>query len=369
MSEPIQPPMATDPNPAVSVGLSAPAERRRLLGRAFLKLLSESPAPMSDLKSLRGQMGEMADYLLRFRDPASRAGKLTEAGRETLTGVFVYWVGLATGLVFPPVGLLIGVLGSAGLAKGYKRLCETRRDFEFLRTFFSCLLLMEQADNKITDLERKQMDAFIESLPISEADRNELRKLRIKRIDDVVFPGWFEFSHARTILSGCWSLSSCDGIAAEEIAVFRAISGKLGVTPKELKSIQEEATQAVEAYEKRILRTALIAPLLWSGAHERRNDIVEILGSLSVRRFSGKEMLNSLAEMERDPVQQKTLIGDAKSEQAVLGSSLLLCKALADDDGARKAGEAFLEKARELKWEAGGREFLEIVDEVFARVG
>lgn len=350
-------------------GAGGPADNRRSFAKAFLKLLSGVSSPMSDLKSLRGQAEGIVERLLGERVPLSKTGRLVDGGRMTLAGALVYWTGFAAGVMNAPLGLLIGVFGSAGLISGYQKICQTRRDFEFLRTYYSCLLLMEQADNIITELERKQMDAFLESLPITEKDKAELQEIKIKSVDEIEFPNWFEFSQARMILTGCCCLSYCDGIAAEELAVFQAIGEKLGVNPKELKTIRQDAMQAVDALENDVLRMGLTSFLLWPGAGEHRAEMAELLSFLSVRNASSESIQKALSALEDDGERKMLLFGGELPGEAPLAAGYTLCRTLADDAGGRRAGEIFLAHCRRLERESQGREFLEMVDGMLARCG
>ncbi len=364
MSENIAEPVVVSPNPT---------DPQVIFTKLFLKALISTGAKFPIEAPFRKNLREMSDNLAEtIRANQSVVSKVGKGGTVAAVSTLVYWLGFYAGhLWFPPAGLAFALLGAAGITTGYKMICEGRRDFEFISLYYSCLLLMQGADNVISDQERKVVASFLDSLSLKEKQREALAKIQIRSLDDISVPNWLDADQKRALFMGCWSLVYCDGVADVETRLFSEMARKFGIDESLEAAIKKEAEANVEAIEEKILRTGATVMAFATSELVDPEAVIDLVSSLSIKvvsRETTRERMKAAAPAAGSPAGAPNQEEEPAALPTILMSSYVMSRGLlrGKSDAGPELDAKFLEHCRKSGAEALGKEFPAFAGEAFS---
>lgn len=274
----------------------------------------------------RSDWSEQCDFWLKSLDELALAAeqmtfdkslKFSQrkiGGSTMIGGSIAYWLGwLALPMWFPALGAALGTAGAVGLLAGFKWWSDAHRNYEFIRVCYAGLLTMEMADGVITREEQQQLNEFISSLPLTIAEKEELKSIEPVNIDALSVPDWLNSDQKRVILSTCWSLACCDGVDSSEEKLYDKLANRLRINFEERELIKAKVAKVIAIVEQRLEKMfAVSSYLIAESCQDNPDQIRQIQGNISdillginpnsssdnpkLKPTSGKAQLADLAE-------------------------------------------------------------------------
>ena len=270
-----------------------------ILASSLVRYLVSQTLPLSQALKNSDQLKQIAQEIRRAVS-ASEVSLPAATKGHTLTavGTLMYWLGFYAGYTVAPVlGLAIVLLGSAGISAGYKCTCEAWRNFGFLQLYYSCLLLMQNADRIVTDQERRIMDEFLLSLELSELEKAKLRNMKTPTLESIEIPDWVDADQRKSILSGCWSLVYCDGVSPVEEDFFNRLANRFQVSVEEAEALKKQAMQLVNRQEEKLLKLGTWVQAL-IGPGNLPHPILEVITQTSFKVSHREALMEALQKPE-----------------------------------------------------------------------
>ncbi len=337
--------------------------------RLFVKSVISTKTGFFISKEFKSDLlGLMKNLMASIKAHHSQISGVAKGGTIAAGFTLLYWLGCYAGLTFfPPIGFAVAVLGAAGVTSGYKLICDSQRNYEFIKVYYSCLLLLEAADNVFSDQEKKMMGEFVASLPLNDRERSDLLATKIPKLEELQIPNWLSEEQKRTILLGCWSLVYCDGVAPVETDLFGRLGGKFGFDPREIEEIKSDAQRSIESLEQAMVDAGAVACKLMPKENKAiENRIIELLTSLSIKIVSPGEIEERFRAKLKSEGLFKELEKDPPAFETVLAGAYIMGKGLfgGEDFFASSFTIHFVETADRIGRQREGREFLKTVDEI-----
>ncbi len=344
----------THPNPNVP-NATATAEAARMTGhlvQIILRRLVKSRQASEALAQVRDNAEVVAGILHASPQWRGRAAsKQQVAGGLKVGGSLLYWAGwIALPLWIPALGAAVGTLGAVGVVAGFKWWQDAHLNWEFLKTFYSFLQMMEMADGVVTAEERQYLNDFLLSLPLSARQRQELQAMPVNDIAKVEIPAWYEPAHRESIAAGCWSLAYCDGVAPTEEVLFARMAEKLRLTPETVRRIQEEVARLLDETEEILVHIGAETARLAAGLPvPARQFIIERLGPVNARSHS-EERLRQRISFDAPPPLPASIQESPALLDTVLAGAWLVASTLPEvpADDLQTWHKAFLARAASL---------------------
>lgn len=322
MPDPHAPVPTVDPAP-----VPAPAEA---LAQFLLKSLGTAADPEAALERALAAGPTLLRLLRPGAAPRLSGGRVTVAATGwMLGGTLVFWLGALTGqLWLPALGFALGTAGAAGMATGFARISDRDRRFLFLKAAYACLLLVENADGVCTERERRQLEEFIAALPLADDQRRELLAMPVPTLPSLPLPDFLDVEQKKTIVTACWSLAYCDGVAAPEVTAVGQVAGRLGLAPAECERLRLSVVQALDEAQEKLLCSAAQASALLPEIPQREERLLRLLVGASSRNDPPEQMRQELVGRAR----HYTPDASATLPVAVLAGAYIVVKALLEDD-------------------------------------
>lgn len=290
-----------------------------------------------------------------------------------------YWLGVVSiPLWVPAAGFAAGAIGTVSAIAGFKSWSDSKKYFDFIKVYYSCLTLMKKADREITDSEIEQIEEWIDSLKITDAQKEELQKIDVSYLSQVDFPTWLEHEHKLQIIKGCWALAYCDGLATQESNLMVNLGEKLEFTPDEITVIRDDVTKELEDRHSDLISIGTISSYLIPGMNdELREKMVDSLASLdTVAEAKGrlednikiaKKGVNTAVDVAAVVV---PLLTANPAAGKIISASYVLAKTLLSEQPEKmeEAKERFKEIENQMHQLPEGTEFMKETDELFANM-
>jgi hypothetical protein len=305
-------------------------ETCRGLTQAILRRLVRARNPGEALKALRENAPIVASQVIgAMGEQGRKASQQQLAGSLMVGSSLLYWAGWMTApLWVPTLGAAIGTLGAVGVVAGFKWWQDSHRNYEFLKVYYSFLLMMEMADGVISPEERRHLEDFLVSWPLSQAQRQELLDLKVPEVETFEVPSWLEASHREVILAGCYSLASCDGVAEVEETLYAKMAVRLGVPSERLMAIRTQVESLVEETEDILGAIGVGAVVLLHSTDEKqRRAIVSLLAQVN-SRSRGEERFWETLHLGNDTEIPAKFKEKSQDLDTILAGSYLLARGI-----------------------------------------
>jgi|GEM_PF-6321240 len=296
-------------------------------------------------------------------------GAISKVSEALLVGgSALYCVGMMTILIVPVVGYAIGGVGAYGAYYGYKALKDKERKFEFAKIFYSSLIIMKKADNQITEEEKRQLEFFFSSFDFTDKQISELMKIDTNSAKDLIVPKWFENEHKIAILTGSWSMASCDGISAHEEKAFASLGEVLGFTSDKMNEIKNSVTHDLDDAEQMLASIGMTTSSYLSGMTDvdRENSIL-FLSALNAKADSAKRLSERISFQSVFADTLKAYSGKKEMIRSVIAGSMVLAKCLdaASDSRVKIVDEKYQDICKTAGLEKEGEKYHNIINEIF----
>jgi len=237
------------------------------LGQAFVMIIGgllQSGSPEEYLKWAKNNAGNIAIGI--SSSVGAYAGAIGAmslwAGGLTKWGAFCYWAGVIAPPVWVPViGAGLGALAIAAVGKGSQFLLSSSKS-DVATLAYSVLLLMMNADGKVSEEEKRFMNDFLAKLELDQDKKEKLSKIKISSVDDLLIPSDLPRENAEKILKGVWGLALSDGLVASEVQMFEKISYKLNVDSAKQKTLKLEAESEIKLLQDSLVRVINLTNIL-----------------------------------------------------------------------------------------------------------
>lgn len=330
----------------------------RTMAKNFLRLLMSYPNPIEGLREIKTKLPELGKAIIPRKEASGKGwDDLLLGGTITFGSSALFWTGLtaASGLILPAVA---GTVGLVKLFQGVGKFSSAAKRFEFIKTYYTCLRVMERADNFSSEQEKKFLEALLTPLAVSEKERLELEELPVPKPENISIPGWLERDQKLTILQGCWGLLYCDAVTKEEEGAFSGLVARLGLTDVDLEKIRCDAQAAMDEQQKTVLRIGALADYLEGGMVNR--GIKDIIYALAVKAGTESQLAMSIQQLkEADRLGKEEILALPLGWQAA-GTAYFLCTipGISEDGPEQRENrdKRFQTLCKEMKLEKDGEE-------------
>jgi uncharacterized tellurite resistance protein B-like protein len=281
--------MTTVPSPT-----SLPTTRSAAFSRYVLTELVSSKCPLDALEEFGDRSREILDSFAE--KPAFAPGTLEVFLGGTLGwgSSFLLWLNhLGPHQVWlPVVGAFFGAAGLYRLIDGVEAKKADARRRELARIFLSCFKAIQNADNIITEPEKKVLKELLEAMYVDAEKLEDPTKFAPQALDQLVIPEWITDLDREYILQGSWALAYCDGIHEKEARTLEKIALLLDIAEDHFNQIKGTTMRALDDREQLITSVSTLIRLILPREHEK--EALELLFPLTLKRCTFQEFTNSL---------------------------------------------------------------------------
>lgn len=345
------------------------------VAKVFLRILGNSRNPVLTLDEIERNFDLLLNNILFEKHLTNTdVSALARPGTLFLSGTLVYWLGAIVGqLWIPALGFAIGALGAAGITAGFKIIYDQERDFQFLKLFYSCLVLMQKSDKVISDPEKKNLEAFVLALKIPESKKAELAAMSNENLEALEIPDWLTEDQKKNILMATWNSAVCDGVVMQESIFFSQLGDRMGFSLPQLEKIKHEAIREIEHLERNFIQMSAILSKLISGEKYQKRTVLDVLFFLFPRTMTSEKSEELIRTVFRKAETPQLLIGKLDQPIHVLIGSYVLYKACVESEeyAFPENGREYLECWQVIKQEGEedeGPEVKETIDKLFEEV-
>ncbi|MEW6708207.1 MAG: hypothetical protein AB1403_00130 [Candidatus Riflebacteria bacterium] len=236
----------------------------------------------------------------------------TQALIQAVPGAAMFWLGLYTGVFWLIPGVALGLAGSYLISDSINRIFSAGQEARFFRSMIYYLLRMENADGVISQAELVNLRALIEFIPTS----SEEKQLWLKAIEtpesykSLAPEGDFSEAETEKILSACWSLALCDGLAEPELQTFNAIAAELKASENLLTRVKNQVEKLVSEHSQTLWQTLKLARMINPEIVKGSEELYRITSLVSLKPIDQERFTRELNrnEVALNPLTQPGVI-------------------------------------------------------------
>lgn len=306
-------------------------------------LLSSAPenAWQKDFAEHCRKLGEES---LQLENLPSEIDQKNFAMAKAVPGIALFWLGIYTGTFWLVPGVALGVFSSYVIANCVNKIFSSGQEARFFRTLIYYLLRMENADGVISQAELSSLRGVIEFIPTSAKEKELWLKAAQtpEGYKELAPEGSFTEEEKEKILSACWSLALCDGLADSEKEMFKTIGAELNVSENKLEKVKQEVEKIFSEHEQTLWQAIKIARMLNSDIINRVDELYKLTALVSLKPLSRETFEEELAKTEVSirALPENTVI---ERDRIILASYLLArIFSSSETDNSMAIREAFL---------------------------
>ena len=238
----------------------------------------------------------LVEESLNLEKLPSETDQKTQALIQSVPGIALFWLGIFTGTFWLLPGVAMGVYSSFVIAKCVNQVFSSGKEARFFRTLIYYLLRMENADGIISSAELNNLRSIIEFIPAS-MEEKELWQKAMQTSDgykQLAPEGHPDRDEKEKILSACWSLAICDGLAQSEKETFNRIADELEVSKADRQRVIEKVDKLFTEHSQSIWQAIKIARILNLRLSEDSQTLYRIVSMVSVKPVDENEFLEKL---------------------------------------------------------------------------
>lgn len=243
----------------------------------------------------------LVEETLQINNLPNETDQKTIAVAKAVPGVALFWLGIYTGTFWLIPGVALGVFSSYVIAHCVNQIFSSGKEARFFRTLIYYLLRMENADGIISQAELSSLRAMIEFIPASSQEK-ELWLKATQTPDgykDLAPESSLSEEEKEKVLSACWSLAHCDGLADLEKQMYQTIGQELEVSEARLAEIAEKVEKLFSEHEQTIWQTIRAGKTLNPNLTDFDNELYEIVALVSLKPLDRKLFKHELERFEK----------------------------------------------------------------------
>ncbi len=257
--------------------------------------------PMPNWKSdFFAHCDKMAQESQQLEDLPTETEQKTQAMVKAVPGVALFWLGVYTSGFWLLPSFAIGLFSSYFIAGCVNQIFSSGKEARFFRTLIHYLLRMENADGVISDAELASLRAIIEFLPTSLEEKQALIKATEKpdAYKELAPEGTLSDDEKEKILSACWSLALCDGIADSERRMYSEISKELQVSTEKKEEIRAKVEKLFDDHAQLLWLTVKVARTLNQEISDNVQSLFKVASLVSLKPLHLQHFAEEIARSE-----------------------------------------------------------------------
>jgi hypothetical protein len=243
----------------------------------------------------------LVEETLQIDNFPTETDQKTIAVAKAVPGVALFWLGIYTGTFWLVPGVALGVFSSYVIAHCVNQIFSSGKEARFFRTLIYYLLRMENADGIISQAELSSLRSMIEFIPASAQEKELWLKATHtpEGYRDLAPDGSLSDEEKEKVLSACWSLAHCDGLADLEKQMYQTIGKELEVSDTRLNEIAQKVEKLFSEHEHTIWQTIRAGKTLNPQLTDFDNDLYEIVALVSLKPLDRKLFKHELERFEK----------------------------------------------------------------------